>query len=148
MAFNRRSFLTTLGASTFMMGVPHAWGAGRRFQVVVYGATAAGIIAAYAAAREGMKVALVSGPSATGGMTCNGLSHSDANQAMSLDAQKIGGLTARFFKAMGKAYGKPYAYRFEPHVALKFFLDLIDEADLSVFAKEFDDKVFVVGYYE
>lgn len=138
--FSRRSFLASLGTSTFLMGMPKAWAATGSFQVVVYGATSAGIIAAYAAAREGLKVALIGGPSATGGMTANGLSHSDANQTIGLAQQKIGGLTARFFQAMGKAYGQPYAYRFEPHVALSFFLKLIDESDVSFYPKEFDEK--------
>lgn len=138
--FSRRSFLASLGSSTFVMGMPAAFAAPGRFQVIVYGGTSSGIIAAYAAARAGLKVALVLGPSATGGMTANGLGHSDVNQAMTLEAQKIGGLTARFFRTMGKTYGKPYAYRFEPHVALKYFLDLLDDGDISFYAQEFDES--------
>lgn len=85
-------------------------------------------------------MAVVTGPTATGGMTANGLGHSDLNQTLSLEANKIGGLPARFYQAMGKAYGKAYAYRFEPHLALKFFRNMIDEADISFYQREFDER--------
>ncbi|MCW0180242.1 MAG: FAD-dependent oxidoreductase [Zavarzinia sp.] len=141
MDYSRRSFLTTLGTSTFLLGVPSAWGASaRRFQVVVYGASFSGLFAAYAAAREGMKVALVAGPTATGGVTANGLGHSDVTHSKSLEDNKLGGLTARFYKAMGKVYGKPYSYQFEPHAALKFFLDVLDESNVPFFQREFDER--------
>ncbi|WP_165837647.1 FAD-dependent oxidoreductase [Zavarzinia aquatilis] len=123
-----------------MMGFPAAWAAGDHFHVVVYGATSAGVHAAYAAAREGFKVAIVVGPNPIGGMTANGLGHSDVNQTRTLAEQKIGGLTAAFFKAMGRHYGREYSYHFEPSVAEAYFRKLIDDADISVYYQDFKEN--------
>ncbi|WP_422644158.1 FAD-dependent oxidoreductase, partial [Zavarzinia sp.] len=129
---NRRRLLASAGATIFMMaaGSP-AFAVNLRFQVVVYGATSAGVFAACAAAREGMKVALVVGPNPIGGMTANGLSRADANEK-----QPIGGMTGAFFKAMGTAYGLPSAFRFEPHVAESYYRGLLDDAEVTVFTQD------------
>ena len=130
---SRRKLLVSAGSTVVMMGVgaPTAHAINLHFQVVVYGATSAGVFAAYAAAREGMKVALVIGPNPIGGMTANGLSRADANEK-----QPIGGMTGAFFKAMGAAYGQPSAFRFEPHVAEAYFRGLLADAEITVFQQD------------
>lgn len=132
---SRRSLLASAGTTLlYMAGGAPAWAANLRYQVVVYGGTSAGVMAAYAAAREGMKVALLVGPNPIGGMTANGLSRADANEK-----QPIGGLTSRFFTAMGTHYGMAKAFRFEPHVAEAFFYGLLAEAGITVFDQDFNE---------
>lgn len=129
---SRRHFLAAAGSTVVFMGAGHAMAAANRaFQVIVYGGTSAGVFAAYAAAREGMKVALIVGPNPLGGMTANGLSRADANEK-----QPIGGLTGAFFKAMGAHYGLPAAFRFEPHVAEAHFRGLLADAGITVYAQD------------
>src|ERR1043165_9286259 len=50
---------------------------GQEYDVLVYGATPAGIAAALAAAEDGGKVVLVEASRRIGGMITNGLSHTD-----------------------------------------------------------------------
>ena len=97
------------------------------FDVVVYGATPAGIAAAVAAAREGRSAALVHPLARIGGMVAGGLGMTDVG-----DKRVIGGLALEFFQRVGAAYnatpGAPPAFTFEPHVALGVFEALIAEA--------------------
>lgn len=130
----RRTFVAGAAASVLTVSGGPASSA-LHFDVVVYGATSAGVIAAYAAARENLRVALVVGPNPIGGMTANGLSRSDANAK-----QPIGGLAGRFFTAMGAHYGLPKAFRFEPHVAEAFFRGLLDEAGIVVFPGDVNER--------
>ena len=54
-----------------------AWAHAQQYDVLVYGATPAGIAAAIAAAEDGEKVLLVEPTTRIGGMLTNGLSHAD-----------------------------------------------------------------------
>ena len=65
-------------------------------RVVVYGATAAGVTAAVAAAREGARVTLVNDRANVGGMTSGGLGKTDVGISAA-----IGGQAAAFYEAMG-----------------------------------------------
>lgn len=88
---------------------------GDAYDVLVYGATASGCMAAVAAAREGARVALVHYGSHVGGMPASGLGETDK-----ANATVIGGLASEFFTRVGAAYGLPAgtrAWAFEPHVA-------------------------------
>jgi hypothetical protein len=89
----------------------------RQGHVVVYGATASGVIAACAAADSGMRVTLVAGESPVGGMVAHGLSHTDIESPKTL-----GGLTQKFFREVGRQYGANHEiFNFEPHVAQLVF---------------------------
>ncbi|MCA1569362.1 MAG: FAD-dependent oxidoreductase [Chloroflexi bacterium] len=81
--------------------------------VLVYGATAGGVMAAIAASEEGARTLLVSANAHVGGMVSGGLGKSDVERQERL----IGGLAARFFAGVGAHYGGGPAYRFEPSVA-------------------------------
>ena len=94
------------------------------FDVVVYGATASGVMAAVAAAREGMHVALLEPGKHVGGMVSGGLSNSDVDN----QKQLVGGLAQEFFVRAGEHYGQPIAWTFEPHVAENIFRRLLDES--------------------
>lgn len=69
--------------------------------VIVYGATAGGVMSAIAAAREGSTVLLIEPGQHLGGMLTGGLSHTDYG-----DRAVIGGLAIEFYKRVAKHYGK------------------------------------------
>ncbi|HEX4749041.1 MAG TPA: FAD-dependent oxidoreductase [Bryobacteraceae bacterium] len=94
------------------------------FDIVVYGATASGVMAAVAAANEGMHVALLEPGSHVGGMVTGGLSNSDVEGQQLL----IGGLARKFFASAGAHYGKPVAWAFEPHIAEQIMLEMLKSA--------------------
>ncbi|WP_374309694.1 FAD-dependent oxidoreductase [Methylocella sp.] len=95
--------------------------------VLVYGGAAGGIMAAYAAAREGARVAIVlAGP--LGGMPAQGLGWSDTGKRY-----VIGGLAARFFQEIGAYYGLTTPVKnFEPQAAWAVFRKFLDEADVAI----------------
>lgn len=99
------------------------------FDLVVYGGTSSGVIAAYAAAREGLKVALLEPGDHLGGLTSSGLGSVDIGEPAS-----VGGYAMDFFIRAGKHYGsnKP-AFKIEPSVAEMIFLQMADEAGVQVF---------------
>ncbi|MHC4442918.1 MAG: FAD-dependent oxidoreductase [Planctomycetota bacterium] len=100
----------------------------RRFDVVVYGGTAGGTIAAIAAAEEGSSVALLEPGRHIGGMVSGGLGRTDfGNKTV------IGGLSGEFFIRLGKHYGKPMVWHFEPHVAENIFNNWLNDAGVQVF---------------
>ena len=105
-------------------------GAGGSFDVVVYGATSGGVIAAVAAARAGHSVALLDPGSRIGGMSAGGLSSTDRGSA-----QVIGGMAGEFYRENGRHYNESKAeYMLEPHVALEIFQQLVAEANVSLFS--------------
>ena len=96
--------------------------------VVVYGGTAGGVIAAVAAAREGLRVALVTPDRHLGGMVSGGLGWTDYGKKA-----VIGGYSLEFFERVGRKYGREIEWHFEPHVAEAVFEDLVKEAGVDVF---------------
>jgi len=113
--------------------------------VVVYGATPAGVCASVAAAREDVSVALVSPYDYVGGMMTGGLSLSDGNQCV---RQLMGGLFVEVYQRVHKHYqdagvkldwevdlAKYNKWTNEPHVAEKVFHDLLKEAGVKIYLK-------------
>jgi hypothetical protein len=98
------------------------------WDLVVYGGTAGGVIAAVAAAREGLRVALVEPGRHLGGMVAGGLGWTDHGRK-----EVIGGYALEFFRRVGKMYGEPLTWSFEPHVAEAVFGDMVREAGVQVF---------------
>jgi hypothetical protein len=98
------------------------------YDVVIYGATSAGIIAAEQATNMGKSVILISTSKRVGGMTTNGLGNTDVGKASA-----IGGLALDFYKRVGASYriGGP-KWTFEPNVALKVFIDIINDKKINV----------------
>ncbi|ODQ56395.1 putative secreted protein [Saitoella complicata NRRL Y-17804] len=93
-------------------------------EVVIYGGTSSGVIAAVEVARTGGKsVILIEPHSHLGGMTASGLGWVDTG-----NSSTIGGIALEFFTRVGKAYGKKGPqYAIEPHVASSVFHDMITE---------------------
>lgn len=105
-----------------------------RYDVVVIGATPAGIAAAISAARSGCKTALVERTTHIGGMMTGGLSATDRRYR-----QASGGLFAEFLRRVEGFYVQAHGenspqhracrdgYLFEPKVALQVFQHMIAE---------------------
>jgi len=101
-------------ACGYINQLPSTSGPGSEYDVAIYGGTPGGIMAAAAAARAGMKVALIEPTQHIGGMLSSGLGQTD-----SLFKQYIGGLAAQFYAQVGSYYGMASdpGYFYEPHVA-------------------------------
>lgn len=100
----------------------------QRFDVVVYGGTAGGVITAISAAREGLRVALLEPGRHLGGMVSGGLGWTDYGRK-----EVIGGYSLEFFERVGTKYGRAIEWHFEPHVAEAVFNELVKEAGVQVF---------------
>jgi len=101
------------------------------FDVIVYGGTPAGVMAAKAAAQAGVSVAIVEATMHLGGILSNGLGQTDT-----AFKQYIGGLTAQFYNDIGSAYGyngSTPEYSFEPHVAESVFNGYVNSAKVQIF---------------
>ncbi len=98
----------------------------KKYDIVVYGDTAAAVVAAVAASREGASVALVAPNTHLGGMMAGGLFETDIG-----NSSVIGGMSREFFKrnAVKKGNNTEDAvdWYFEPHVAEEIFADMINE---------------------
>jgi len=108
----------------------------RDFDVVVYGGTAGGVIAAVAATREGMKTALVEPGVHLGGMVSGGLGWTDYGKK-----EVIGGCALEFYYRVGRhyqmpLYGQDVAWLPEPHVAEEVFRGMVREAGVALFEHE------------
>ena len=97
--------------------------------VVVFGATAAGVTAAVAAAEAGAATVLVDSGRHVGGMVSGGLSWTDVG-----DSRVIGGLARRFHEAVADHYGAPLwgVKGPEPHVAERILVGLLERAGVDV----------------
>jgi hypothetical protein len=100
----------------------------RKFDLVIYGGTASGVFTAVAAAREGLRVAVLEPGRHLGGMVTSGLSATDHGKK-----DTIGGYTLEFYKRLGQRYGKDIEWYPEPHVAEEVLEDLIRGARVAVF---------------
>jgi hypothetical protein len=129
--------------------------------VVIYGGTSAGVIAAVQTKQMGKSVVIVCPDKHLGGLTSGGLGWTDSGKK-----QVIGGLSRDFYHRIWKQYQHPETWRwqkpaeygnrgqgapaidgdqrtmwvFEPHVAEKVFEDLIKENDITVHRDEWLDR--------
>jgi hypothetical protein len=121
------AFAATLGCGAARTA-PGVAPAAPAFDLVVYGGTAGGVITAVAAAREGLRVALVEPGKHLGGMVSGGLGWTDYGRK-----EVIGGYSLEFFERVGARYGRSIEWHFEPHVAEAVFNDLVKDANVRVF---------------
>src|SRR5262249_55094361 len=108
----------------------------RNFDVVVYGGTAGGVMAAVSAARQGLKTALVEPTGHVGGMVSGGLGFTDYGKK-----EVIGGYALEFYWRVGVHYqmarfGNEVAWLHEPHVAEAILRDMLREAGVTLFEKQ------------
>lgn len=98
-----------------------------RHDVVVYGGTSSGVVAAVKVARTGRSVVLIEHGRHLGGLSSGGLGATDIG-----NKQAIGGMSREFYRRVGVEYGKNQAWTFEPHVAETVFGQMIREANVPV----------------
>jgi hypothetical protein len=114
-------------------------GAEHSADVVVYGGTASGVIAAVTVARADRKVLLLEPGKHVGGMVTSGLGATDAGNRAA-----VGGYSREFFNRVHAYYVRKYGARsqqvkdcsggfhFEPHAAAAVFQAMLREAKVSV----------------
>jgi hypothetical protein len=138
------------------------------YDLVVYGGTSAGVIAAVQAKRMGKSVVIVSPEKHLGGLSSGGLGFTDTgNKAV------IGGLSREFYHRVWQHYQRPEAWRwqkreeygnkgqgtpaidgaqrtmwiFEPHVAEQIFEDFVRENQIPVQRNEWLDRTKGVTHH-
>lgn len=106
--------------------------------VCVYGGTAAGVLSARTLSEYGRSVALVNPAARLGGMTTHGLGCTDVG-----NPEIIGGMSRRFYEALGLHYGKSLAWRFEPHVAQTVIDRFADHPLIQIIHNGFVDACLI-----
>src|ERR687897_118271 len=109
--------------------------------VVVYGATACGVMAAVAAHAAGARTVVVEPSRHVGGMVSGGLSWTDVG-----DARVLGGLCRRFYEAVASHYGAGLwdVKGPEPHLAERLLGDMLDGIDVRLETNELPEAAVVV----
>ncbi len=124
------------------------------YDVVVYGCTSAGIMAAIQTTRLGMSPVIVCPETHLGGLSSGGLGWTDSG-----NKEAIGGLSREFYQRVKAHYDRNGAWRhetpeyydryvpeddamwvFEPHVAEETFEAMVREADVPVFRDRWLDR--------
>ncbi len=129
-------------------------GEARRADIVVYGATSSGVVAAVQAARMGKSVLLLDPGTHVGGLTTGGLSWTDIG-----NKQVIGGMAREFYRRIKAKYDDPKAWvwetreqyfksrrtanvagedamwTFEPKVASQVYREMLAEHKIRVITK-------------
>jgi len=95
--------------------------------VLVYGGTSSGVIAAYTARQYGKSVLLVEPGRHLGGMSSGGLGQTDIGNKYA-----VTGLGLDFYRRVGRYYGQFEAWQFEPKVAEQVFESYVDRAGVEV----------------
>jgi hypothetical protein len=103
------------------------------YDIVVYGGTSAGVMAAYTAKTMGKSVLLIEPTKHLGGLTSGGLGYTDIGNKYA-----ITGLAREFYRKVGNHYGKLEQWIFEPHVAERIFYEYIDKAGIEIW---FDHRI-------
>jgi hypothetical protein len=96
--------------------------------LIVYGATPAGITAAIQAKRMGLTVAIAEFGRQIGGITASGLGASDIGAK-----EAIGGLSREFFQELGKYYETDEQWTFEPKAARYVFDKWLKDYEIDIF---------------
>jgi len=97
--------------------------------ICIYGASSAGVVAAYAAAKCGNSVVLIEPGKMIGGLTTGGLGKTDAGIK-----ESITGLSLRFYQQVAQKYGLSPGeqWTFEPRIALEVMQDYIREGKVTL----------------
>jgi len=93
----------------------------------IYGASSAGVVAAYTAANAGKKVLIVDPSNHLGGLSSGGLGMTDIGNKF-----VVTGLALDFYRKIGKHYGTFEQWIFEPKVAQGIFEDYLEKANVQV----------------
>src|SRR3954471_17422435 len=91
-----------------LLPAPCAHAAAESCDVLVYGGTSGGVVAAVEAARLGRKVVLIEPGRHLGGMSSGGLGWTDNGST-----ETISGLSREFYQRVYRYYRKPEAWKFQ-----------------------------------
>jgi hypothetical protein len=94
--------------------------------ICVYGATSAGVIAAYTAKMQGKSVLLIEPGTHVGGLSSGGLGYADIG-----NKYVVTGLARDFYRKLGQHYGKFEQWTFEPHAAKAVFMQYLQKAGIT-----------------
>lgn len=126
--------------------------------IVVYGGTSGGVVAAVKASRMGKSVLLIEPTKFLGGLTTGGLGATDIG-----NKRAIGGISREFYRRIYSYYQQPERWihetreayfkgrtvnsqnedsmwTFEPHVASRVFQDMVEQANVTVLYEERLDR--------
>lgn len=152
MPVTRRTFLRLGGATLVVAGatalpLPALAATVVDADLVVFGATAAGVVAAVQARRMGRTAVVVEPGSHLGGLTTGGLGYTDTGTSAA-----IGGIAGEFYRRVHAKYAgtavtptSPARFTFEPHVARAVLDDLVAEAGVPVYLDSPLTAVTVAG---
>ncbi|MCK5134208.1 MAG: FAD-dependent oxidoreductase [Bacteroidales bacterium] len=106
------------------------------YDVVVYGGTSAGVVAAVKTARMGKSVVLIEPGKHLGGLSSGGLGATDIGNKAA-----VGGMAREYYERVFQHYNPASdstgtMWTFEPHVAEKIFNDMVDEEKIHVHLEE------------
>jgi hypothetical protein len=99
----------------------------KKYDLVVYGGTSAGVITAYSAAKLGKSVILIEPSAHLGGMSASGLGSTDIGNKYAVQ-----GLARKFYRDLGTHYGNFENWTFEPKVAEALFNQYIGAEQIKV----------------
>jgi hypothetical protein len=99
--------------------------------IIVYGGTSAGVVAAVQAHRMGKSAIIIEPSRHLGGLSSGGLGATDIGNKAA-----IGGISREFYQRLGKHYGTTESWTFEPHAAENIFKDFVIENQIPVFYEE------------
>ncbi|NND08474.1 MAG: FAD-dependent oxidoreductase, partial [Saprospiraceae bacterium] len=101
------------------------------YDVIIYGGTSAGIVAAVTAKKMGKSVIVIEDHEHLGGMSSSGLGWTDYGKE-----KAIQGAAREFYIMLGSKYGKEIAWQHEPHVAEQVFLDMMSKYEIPFLLSE------------
>ncbi|MEL3970862.1 FAD-dependent oxidoreductase [Rossellomorea oryzaecorticis] len=104
--------------------------------LIVYGATPAGITCAIQAKKMGLTVAIAEFGRHIGGITASGLGATDFGAK-----EAIGGLSREFYKRIGNYYSKEEQWTFEPKAAASVFKNWLAEYEIPVYYNQHPETV-------
>lgn len=131
----------------------------QKYDVIVYGGTPGGVIAAVAASRNHVKVLLIEQTRHVGGLSTSGINTAESEHMIN---NAITGFAREFYVRMGLNFSEEYfqtfrngrelkfkkgdpAFFFESNIAEKEFLALLREEHVDVVYERFVDKAVVEG---
>lgn len=102
------------------------------YDLVVYGATAGGVMTAISGSRQGLKTVLLEPGQHVGGMATGGLSRTDVGKR-----EVIGGLALEFYYRVGRLYdmrrfNNPVAWFYEPRAGESVMRNMLEQAGVTV----------------
>ena len=110
------------------------------YDVVVYGASSAGVIAAYTVAKSGKSVLMIGTNDHIGGLSSGGLGQTDIG-----NKHVVKGIARDFYRQLGQRYGALESWQFEPKEALKVFRQYIKEGNVNYVTNYDIDQIIKQG---